>query len=758
MLAMINRIVQETSRATNLVDALTLIVTHIQETLSADATSIFLCDDESAEYVLLATQGLNEALVGKARVKFGEGLIGLVGEREEPINIENAQEHADFYKYPKLEQRPYCGFLGIPIIHRAHLQGVLVVQQEQARVFAEEEVAFLSTLSAQLSSEIAAAKAKGALTTMLQKGRRRGAKDRVLVGVSGAQGVGIGKAVVVFPQADINAVPDRRVDDIEGEIEAFEKALAQARADIQTLQLRSKKVLSIAENAIFDAYLRILDSRTLMNEIEELIQAGQWAQGAVKQVILKHVSQFESLEDVYLKERASDFRDLGRRILGHLQSSEKSEMVNYPKNTILVSDEVTATSILEVPEGCLVGIISGAGSSNSHVAILARALGIASVMGVHGYPITQLAGMDLIVDGYHGQVYVQPSTSLKKEFKALAEEEIELDEELQSLSQQVTETTDGHVVNLYVNTGLAVDGGLSLSAGAEGVGLYRSEMPFMLRDRFPSEAEQYIMYRQLLNTFYPRTVVMRTLDIGGDKQLSYFPLQEENPFLGWRGIRITLDHPDIFLQQLRAMLKASVDLNNLSIMLPMIGSVGEVEKSIVLLNQAMEELREEGFTIKKPPVGIMIELPAAVFQAHQLAKRVDFVSVGSNDLIQYILAVDRNNARVAHLYDGLHPAVLRALADVVKGVHKAGKKVSICGEMAGDPLAVPLLLGMGYDSLSMSARVLLRAKWVITKFELSQAKELVKDVLKMDDAMEVRCHMEMMLEEMGLGGLIRAGK
>ncbi len=329
---------------------------------------------------------------------------------------------------------------------------------------------------------------------------------------------------------------------------------------------------------------------------------------------------------------------------------------------------------------------------------------------------------------------------------------------MQGLQNEPTETPDGRSINLYVNTGLAVDGGLSLSAGAEGVGLYRSEMPFMLRERFPSEAEQHIMYRQLLNTFYPRRVVMRTLDVGGDKQLPYFPLEEENPFLGWRGIRITLDHPDIFLMQLRAMLKASVELNNLSIMFPMIGSLSEVERSLRLVDQAYEELREEGFDIKKPPVGIMIELPAAVFQAYELAKRVDFVSVGSNDLIQYILAVDRNNARVAHLYDGFHPAVLRALSEIVKRVHKAGKKVSICGEMAGDPLAVPLLLGMGYDSLSMSARVLLRMKWVINRFEYATAKDVVKEALAMDDPTEVRCHMEMLLEELGLGGLIRAGK
>ena len=758
MLAMMNRIVLETSHATSLVEALTLLVTHIQETLGADAASIFLCDDETGEYVLLAEQGLNTTLVGKARIKFGQGLIGLVGAREELVNLSDAHAHEEHLSYPDLEPQRFNAFLGVPIIHRANLLGVLVVQQAYSREFAEEEVAFLTTLSAQLSAEIAVAKAKGMLLDALQSGPRKRSKNRVLVGVSGAQGVGIGKAVVVYPQADLNAVPDRQVEDVVSEVKAFEAALAQARADIQALQAQSKKVLSVAENAIFDAYLRILDSRTLMNEIEDVIESGQWAQGAVKHVMNKHIVQFESLEDAYLRERAADFRDLGRRILGHLQSVESPQSVEYPKKTVLVSEEVTATSIMEVPEGRLVGIVSGSGSSNSHVAILARALGIATVMGIQGSSLAQLAGVNVIVDGYHGQVYIQPSAAMLKEFRVLAEEELELNEELQSLSCEPSVTPDGHAISLYVNTGLAVDGGLSLSAGADGVGLYRSEMPFMLRERFPSEAEQFVMYRQLLNTFYPRTVVMRTLDVGGDKQLPYFPVEEENPFLGWRGIRITLDHPDIFLQQLRAMLKASAGLDNLSVMFPMISSVSEVEKSQQLLNQAYDELIQEGVKLKRPRIGIMIELPAAVFQAHALATRVDFVSVGSNDLIQYILAVDRNNSRVAHLYDGLHPAVLRALSDVVKSVRRAGKKISICGEMAGDPLAVPLLLGMGFDSLSMSARVLLKMKWVVRRFEFARAKEIVKEVLLMDDATEVRCHMEMILDDLGLGGLIRAGK
>ena len=757
MLKILRQITQEVNMASSLEVALALVVRRVCEALTADACSIFLCDNVHGEYVLAATQGLNSKWVGKARLKFGEGLVGLVGEREEPINLDDAPLHPHYYHYAELGEEEFHGFLGIPIIEQSELLGVLIVEQRDIRYFAEEEEAFCVTLAVQLAVEIAHARAKGALLALDKRRRGKKETETVLNGVSGASGVVIGHAVVVFPVADLESVPEQKAKTIDTEINAFEAALAAARDEVHALQIKAKSSLSITENILFDAYLRILDSRTLSNEIIDEIKRGQWAPGALKHVIQRHVMQFETLDDPYLRERAADFRDLGRRILAHLLSQNQEER-QYPKDTILVSDEVTATALMEVPEGYLKGVISATGSSNSHVAILARALGVPAVMGVTGTPLVQLDSKELIVDGYNGQIYLSPSATLKAEFRTLAEEEQQLDEELKSLRDLPAETKDGYTLSLYINTGLAVEGGLSLSVGAEGVGLYRTEMPFMIRDRFPSEDEQRVMYRQLLNTFAPRPVIMRTLDIGGDKALPYFLVEEDNPFLGWRGIRITLDHPEIFLQQVRAMLHASVGLNNLSLLLPMITSVHEVETSLRLIKQAYEELREEGVAVEMPSIGLMIEVPAAVYQAHDLAKRVDFISVGSNDLIQYLLAVDRNNPRVANLYDGLHPAVLRALYQVVKAGHKAGKPVSICGEMASDPVAVVLLLAMGFDMLSMNAKTLPRMKWVIRQFTMAVAKQLLDEVIKMDDPKEVRIHMEIALEEAGLGGLIRAGR
>lgn len=756
MLVGMQRIIDEIGTTKELPSTLLYLLEQIAHTVALDAAAIFLIDTESGEYVLSAATGLNQSSIGKLRLKMGQGLIGQVVEREEPINLADCQTDERYRKRAVLGEGEYHGFLGVPIIHQGEAIGVIILYRREVATFEEDTEAYLITLSAQLSNGLAQAIARGVIAS-LGTGRRRKKKELILLGLAGAAGVAVGKAILIYPPADLAAVPDRPATDIKDELDAFESALAAAREEIEALQQRVKSGLSVAEAALFDAYLRILDSRSFMNEVEAEIEGGIWAQAALRRVINKHVLRFESLNDDYLRERATDFRDLGRRILAHLQA-DKREVPDYSKATILVSEEVTATMLMEVPEGCLAGVISGSGSSNSHVAILARALGLPTVMGVTGTSISELAGRELIVDGYNGQVYLSPSPALKKEFKQIALEEQQFDEELAMLRDKPAMTTDEHEIRLFVNTGLAIEGGLSLSVGAEGIGLFRTELPFMLRDRFPSEEEQRIMYRQLLNTFSPKPVVMRTLDVGGDKPLPYFPIKEDNPFLGWRGIRITLDHPEIFLQQVRAMLASSVGLNNLAIMLPMITSVSEIEAAQRMIQQAHDELVEEGMDVSIPSLGIMIEVPAAVYQAPQLIKRVDFISVGSNDLIQYLLAVDRNNPRVANLYNCFHPAVIQALHAVAKAGNKAGKPVSICGEMASDPVAALLLMAMGYDALSMSARGLLRVKWAIRNYSLKKAQKLLKEILKIDDPIEVRVHLEIAMEESGLGGLIRAGR
>ncbi len=756
MLKFIKRITQELEVTTDVAASLRFIVEQVQQSIQSDACSLYLVDEEHLEFLLAAAIGVNDEAIGSFRLKFGQGVLGFVAEREEPINLEDITQHASYKRIKVLHDDVYRAYIGIPIIHRGNLIAVLTAQERESRFFTEEEEALLVTLAVQVAEPLATQLVRGALQAVSTKKRRR-RKTETIKGVPSVPGVAIGTAIVVYPPADLTVVPDRAAEDVDHEKQLFKSALRRARDEIANLQARAKTALSVAESALFDAYVRIMDSHTLIDEVLSEIDQGQWAQGALARVIRRHVAQFEGLEDEYLKERATDLRDLGRRILAQLQT-EEHHTVTYPKRTILVSEELTATALMEVPEGRLVGVISGAGSNNSHVSILARGLGVPTIMGVSGLPVSVLDGKEVIVDGYNGQAHISPTPTIKKEYKHLAEEEQQLDAELDDLRELDAQTIDGHSVSLYVNTGLAAESGLSFSVGAEGVGLYRTEMPFMMRERFPSEEEQRIMYRQLLNTFSPRPVVMRTLDIGGDKTLPYFPIEEENPFLGWRGVRITLDQPEIFLQQVRAMIQASAELDNLSIMLPMVASISDVDISRRLIVQAFEEVKEEGYDVTMPPLGIMVEVPSAVYQAYELSKRVDFLSVGTNDLIQYLLAVDRNNPRVADRYDGLHPAVLRALKQIVDAGHKAGIPVGICGELASDPLVVILLVAMGFDSFSMNARGLPRAKAVVRAFEFKAAKKLLGQVLRMDESREIRNHLEMVLEDAGLGGLIRAGR
>ncbi|MDQ7915379.1 MULTISPECIES: phosphoenolpyruvate--protein phosphotransferase [unclassified Pseudomonas] len=751
MLAVLRKIVQEVNAAKDLGSALSIIVQRVRAAMQSQVCSVYLLDPDTNRFVLMATEGLNKKSIGRVSMAPNEGLVGLVGTREEPLNLEDAASHPRFRYFAETGEERYASFLGAPIIHHRRVMGVLVVQQKERRQFDEGEEAFLVTMSAQLAGVIAHAEATGTIRGLDRQGR--GIQEARFVGIPGSPGVGVGKAVVVLPPADLEVVPDKTVTDIDAELQLFRTAIEGVRADMKALSKRLSTQLRKEEQALFDVYLMMLDDAALGNEVTTIIKSGQWAQGALRQVVMEHVQRFELMDDAYLRERAADVRDLGRRLLAYLQQAHQACLI-YPENTILVSEELSPAMLGEVPEGRLVGLISVLGSGNSHVAILARAMGVPTVMGAVDLPYSKVDGIDLIVDGYHGEIFTNPSPTLIKQYGDVVEEERQLTQGLDALRSLPCETLDGHRMPLWVNTGLMADVARAQQRGAEGVGLYRTEVPFMVNERFPSEKEQLSIYREQLAAFHPAPVTMRTLDIGGDKALSYFPIKEDNPFLGWRGIRVTLDHPEIFLVQTRAMLKASEGLNNLRIMLPMISGVHEVEESQHLLHRAWCEVRDEGVDIPMPPVGVMVEVPSAVYQARDLARQVDFISVGSNDLTQYLLAVDRNNPRVADLYDYFHPAVLQALQQVVDGAHAEGVPVSICGEMAGDPAAAVLLMGMGFDTLSMNATNLPKVKWLLRQVTLEKARELVQQMRQIDNPQVIHSALHLALRNLGLGRVI----
>ncbi len=765
MLQTLRRIVQEVNSTRDLNQVLDIIVRRVKKAINADVCSIYLFEKSEKNFTLMATDGLNEQLVGQVEMGKNIGLVNLVAQRTDPLNLDDAQEHPKFKLFTSLNEERYHGFTGIPITHHREVLGVLVAQSESRCRFSHDVVNFLVTIAAQLAGAIINAQASKQIPVQSEQSNAvhntfKVRQDyRPLNGQPGSPGIAVGKAVSITSSFSLEVVPDRPADNIDDEINVFRSALESVRKDIKSLsfQLLSDG-LPTEDVAVFDAYLLMLDSNTLIESTIGKIQLGNWAAGALRETISEHIKLFGEMDNPYLQERVKDIRDLGQCIFNQMQGINDLPVDKLSKDVIIVAEDISATLLADIEKTNISGIVLKKGSRTSHVAILARAMGIPTVVGVKELPVMQLDGSQLVADGYTGKVYISPSEHILKEYSRLIFQEEELSQELRELSDKPATTTDGVNIPLYANSGLVADITPSKESGAEGIGLYRTEYPFMIRQRFPGEEEQSKIYQEVMEALAPKPVVLRTLDIGGDKSLSYFPIEEDNPFLGWRGIRVTLDHPEIFMIQLRAMLVASIGLNNLHILFPMVSKVSEVEDALSLLNRARKELLAEGHEIIMPKVGVMVEVPSIVFQMRQIASLVDFISIGTNDLIQYLMAVDRNNANVADLYESLDPAVLSAIQQVINEAHKEGVPVSVCGEMAGDPLAAILLLGLSIDSLSTSVASLPRVKWMIRNYSYKEARELVEKALTMKDAYRIKSMLTMSMEKKGLGGLIRAGR
>lgn len=612
------------------------------------------------------------------------------------------------------------------------------------------------TLCAQLSGVIAHAHAVGNIDVFRKPSN--GATYKTFQGVPGSGGIALGRAIVLYPPADLASVPDREAEDISDELQLLDQAVSSVRTEIQQLDEKMQDSLMSEERALFSVFLRMLDENALPAEIKELIRAGNWAQGAVRRVIDKHITLFAQMEDDYLRERVSDLKDLGRRILASLQEADSSHREISP-DSIIIGEEISTAALVELPVDNIAAIVTTEGAANSHMVIVARALGIPTVVGVTELPINTLDDAEMIVDAYQGRIFINPPRRMRQRYKEIQKEEEQIAKDLKQYETRDAITPDGVAVRLYVNTGLMIDVVRGVQRGAKGVGLYRSEIPFMLRDRFPGEEEQRAMYRQQLSHFANKPVTMRTLDIGADKDLPYFSIEEENSALGWRGLRFTLDHPEIFSTQVRAMLKASIGLNNLHILLPMVTSVSEVEEVLYLVERDWNAVQEEEqVKITKPKIGIMVEVPSVLLQIDEFSELVDFFSVGSNDLIQYLLAVDRNNPRVSSVYSHFHPSVLRALQRLVKDCHKYEKPVSICGEMAGDPLSAILLMAMGFNTLSMSSSNILRVRKAICHVAMSDAEKLLSEVVKMNNPLMVKSWIEYYFKNHGLGDMVKSNR
>ncbi|MGB4462865.1 MAG: phosphoenolpyruvate--protein phosphotransferase [Tepidanaerobacteraceae bacterium] len=566
-------------------------------------------------------------------------------------------------------------------------------------------------------------------------------------GIAASPGIEIGKAHVLKIQEINISTENISKDDIDGEIKKLDVAVAASKEQLEQIKAKAEKELGADKAAIFGAHLMVLEDPVFLDEVktkitEELITADN----AVSQVVNNYIEIFSNMEDEYMKERAADIKDVGERIVKNILGIA-ADSLTFSEEVIIIAKDLTPSDTAQMDKDKVLAFATDMGGRTSHTAIMARSLEIPAVVGLVDISDKVKDGDTVIVDGNKGIVYINPDESTLKEYEGLKREYIEYRKKLKELKDLPAETSDKlRRVELAANIGTPRDVKGALENGAEGVGLYRTEFLYMDRDALPSEEEQFEAYKEVIEKMAPRPIIIRTLDIGGDKKLNYLDMPEElNPFLGWRAIRMCLDRPHILKTQLRAILRASA-YGNAKIMYPMVSGLDEIRRANAILNEAKEELKAEGIPFDEDlEVGIMVEIPSAAVIADILAKEVDFFSIGTNDLIQYTLAVDRMNEHISHLYEPLHPAVLRLIKNVIDASHKAGKWTGMCGEMAGDTWATAILLGMGLDEFSMSAGSIPQVKNIIRSLSFEKAKQIAEKALSMDDPDDIR---NMVKEEM----------
>ncbi|MWV45167.1 phosphoenolpyruvate--protein phosphotransferase [Paenibacillus sp. HJL G12] len=562
----------------------------------------------------------------------------------------------------------------------------------------------------------------------------------MIQGIGASAGIAIGKAFVLpnwewdLPETGIDAV------DLANEFERLYEGIRTSKNEIEYIKNEFRDMVGEEESSIFDAHLAILDDPVFMNEIQGVIERQyKAAEVAVKEAIDHFVTMFDLLDDEYMKERAIDIKDVGNRLLKHLLGAPEITLPSDTQPYVLVVKELSPSQLAHLNPSHVLGVVTMLGGKTSHSSIMARALGIPLVAGLEGKLAAPIQTGDLIVlDGESGHMFVNPDKRIVEQFECTRTEQRLKKEQLELLSTVESVTKDGTHMRLSANISSVKELDMAVKYGALGVGLFRTEFLYMDRSTFPSEDEQFEVYRQVVQKMGGRSTVIRTLDIGGDKQLDYFPLpQEDNPFLGFRAIRISLERQELFQTQLTAILRASA-YGKTKIMYPMISSVEEVRQANQILRRAMADLDARGIPYDADiPVGVMIEIPAAVVIADLLAEESDFFSIGTNDLVQYVLAVDRMNEQIAHMYHPYHPAILRMLRTIVEAARHAKIPVSVCGEMAGDERSIPLWLGLGVHDLSMSIQSLLRVKHRILNTTAAEAKSAAQQCYKLATSTEI---------------------
>ena len=725
------------------------IVELVAERFSIDVCSVYIFDAEQNYLVLTATVGLNRAAIGSVRMHISEGLSGLVLETKAHVFVRNPSTHPRYKYFKESGEEIYRTFLGLPLIYHQRNLGVLVIQTVEESAISEADIPVFSAITSQVAATVAysgllADLKKDRVDWPVQKSSLSGEetprlieKKPVLRGIAVSSGFAQGRAhylaeSIGFDQVKMEAAENHREQRI-----FLEEAFAAARRDIRELR-RAADDLPSQDASIIEANLMILEDTAFRRKICDRIDAGYTAAAALKQVVMQYLGHFNQMEDPYLRQRGADIVDAGKQVLANLLAIGKAPQAAFCGDTVVIAADISTAELIRLRQPHLKGIILAKGGKTSHAVILARSFEIPMIIGVKDVLDSIRENDQLIVDGTSGLIFRDPPPEIRGEYDRLLVEKEKSFRGLDRLRDLPALTRDGRFCRLGANISLLSDLELVHKYGADHVGLYRTEFPFLVRGDFPTEEEQFELYCKVIAAAAGKTVTIRTLDVGGDKLFSCLDYPKEtNPYLGWRAVRVSLERDDIFRAQIRAVLRASAH-GPTSLMFPMVSTVEEVHAIKHIVKDEKSKLAAAGRPFNaNMAIGIMVEVPAAVRILRHLLRHVDFVSIGTNDLTQYILAVDRNNEKVSAIYNPLHPAVIDTIREAATVCRRMGTPLSICGESASNPQCVVLYLAMGITRLSLNPSSVPLIKHLIATLSMAEAQSALMAVADMEDAARI---------------------
>ncbi len=701
------------------------IVRDIASNMVAEVCSLYVLRADSV-LELYATEGLNPNAVHLAQLRLGQGLVGTIAASARPLNLSNAQEHPAFAYLPETGEEIYNSFLGVPVLRAGRTLGVLVVQNKTMRHYRDDEVEALETTAMVIAEMIAT----GDLARLTRPGLELDLRRPVsFTGLSFNEGVGLGHVVLHEPRIVVTNLFN---EDSEEEVRRLQASLGSLRLSIDDMLERREVAFEGEHREVLEAYRMFANDSGWVRRLEEAIRNGLTAEAAVEKVQSDMRARMLHMTDPYLRERMSDFDDLANRLLRQLMGRGPDDVAaSLPKDAIIVARSMGAAELLDYPRDKLRGLVLEDGAATSHVVIVARAMGIPVAGQMKGAVSMAENGDAIIVDGEEGAIHLRPQSDLEAAYAEKVRFRARRQETYRELRKKPSLTKDGIPVDLLMNAGLAVDLPQLAESGAAGIGLFRTELQFMVASTFPRAEAQERLYRDVLDAARGKPVTFRTIDIGGDKVLPYFKgaIQEENPALGWRAIRLTLDRPGLLRTQIRALLKACGG-RELKLMLPMVTELGEIAQAREIIDREVRHLSRFAHHLPTSlKLGAMLEVPSLLFQLDELMKAVDFVSVGSNDLFQFVMAVDRGNTQLADRFDNLSTPFLRVLKMIADAGTRNHTPVTLCGELAGKPISAMALIGLGFRSISMSPASIGPVKAMLTELPLQELQGFFRDNL-----------------------------